>query len=100
MTETVTPAGYNALEGKVSITVTNDKGKIGVSVSIGETEIAYPKVSQDKDTGIWTIKITNSTGYELPSTGGPGTGLFTALGAALASTAGAALTLKKRKESK
>ena len=39
-----------------------------------------------------------SSGYELPMTGGIGTQLFTALGAVLASGAGAVRLQKKRKE--
>ena len=42
--------------------------------------------------------VENTPGTALPQTGGIGTSLCTALGAILASTAGAVLTLKKRKE--
>jgi fibro-slime domain-containing protein/LPXTG-motif cell wall-anchored protein len=45
-----------------------------------------------------TLVIPNTPGAELPITGGRGTALFTAVGAALSGTAGAILTLKRRKE--
>ena len=44
----------------------------------------------------YQLIVVNDAGVELPSTGGPGTGLFMVLGSVLA--AGAALLLWKRRE--
>ncbi len=46
----------------------------------------------------FTLTVTNSSGYELPSTGGEGTAAFLIAGTTLALTSGAILTCRKRKE--
>ena len=46
----------------------------------------------------YTLTVTNSSGYELPSTGGSGTAAFLIAGATLALTSGAILTHRRRKE--
>ena len=46
----------------------------------------------------FTLTVTNSSGYELPNTGGKGTAAYLIAGAALALTSGAVLTCRKRKE--
>ena len=46
----------------------------------------------------YTLTVTNSSGYELPSTGGEGTAAFLIAGTTLALTSGAILTHRKRKE--
>ena len=46
-----------------------------------------------------TIINTPEGGYELPETGGIGTALFTALGGLMTATAGAVLTLRKKRKS-
>ena len=51
-----------------------------------------------QDDATWQIRVWNNPGVELPSTGGPGTALFTAIGGIMTAMAGAILTLKKRKE--
>ena len=50
----------------------------------------------EKITGDVTITAVNSTGYELPSTGGGGTGWFTLAGILLM-TGAAALTILRRR---
>lgn len=95
LTETGTPAGYNSLAGPVEIKVETRDGGVVVSASMNGTAIPYPDVAKDLDTGIWTVKISNSSGVELPQTGGPGTGLVTGLGLVL--IAGACLVLLRRR---
>lgn len=97
LTETVTPAGYIPPEAPVIISVENTESGITVSATVGGTAIEYPKISKDQTTGEWTIKITNQTGYELPSTGGPGTNLIYLIGIMLTGTAGAGLVMRKRR---
>ena len=47
---------------------------------------------------IWVVKVNNSSGYELPSTGGPGTKLFYLYGTMLTVLATTGLLLKRQKK--
>lgn len=96
LTETDPPAGFYPPEAPIIINVRNVQGSISVSASIGGTELDGSKVKFDSETGVWTIRITNRIGYELPSSGGLGTGLFTALGALLVLAAGLLLWRRRR----
>ena len=93
--ETEALPGYNMLTGPVMITTA---GKNTVSASLNGTPLTCVKVQDENNNDVWEITVYNSTGYALPSTGGIGTALFTALGGIMAATAGAILTLKRRRE--
>ena len=96
LTETNPPAGYNALEGPVIVKVEASNDGITVSASINGVAIGYPKVSRDNESGVWTVKVTNTAGYELPNTGGIGTHVLYAIGTMLVLGA-IALLLARRK---
>ena len=75
--------------------------------AIGDNSVRYtqsgyqgdkPQNAEKDGNGVYQITVRNWSGYELPQTGGRGTALFTAVGALLSGTAGAILTLKRRKE--
>ena len=55
-----------------------------------------PEPAEDMGTGAVSLKIENSAGVLLPSTGGMGTTLFYIVGAALVLAAGALLVMKRR----
>lgn len=86
------PAGYTLQTDKIEFTITDTEpdGKInsvsgsGFSVKEGENGSGYI-----------TVTITNKKGFSLPSTGGAGTILYTAVG--LLIMAGAALLMMSRK---
>ena len=61
------------------------------SLSEGRTGI-----TQDSDTNVYTLAISNSSGTALPATGGPGTRLSTILGSILVAGAGLMLWRKRR----
>ena len=93
--ETQAPDGYAMLDRMVRITV-DEKG---ITASWDDdTPIPNETKGEAEQRTTLTISIPNTPGIEMPETGGPGTGLFTALGAIMTALAGAALTLKKRKE--
>ena len=75
LVEVKAPAGYNLLSYPVKITLD--------TMSHTEERI---------------VKIANSNAFQLPSTGGIGTTIFTLVGAALTLGSGAVLVGKKRKE--
>ncbi len=94
LTETDAPAGYNMLTGVVKVFVTEK----GVTARLGDTTTQFKVTGEGTEEDPYVVTITNSSGYELPQTGGRGTTLLTAIGAILSGTAGAILTLKMRKE--
>ena len=81
------------LTGDVKVFVTEKN----VTARLG-TITQFTVTGQGTEDDPYVVMITNSSGYELPQTGGRGTALFTAVGALLSGTAGAILTLKRRKE--
>lgn len=76
--EIVAPAGYNLLKAPITVTVKNDG-----TVTYG-----------DNSTG--EVRVLNSTGTELPSTGGMGTTIFYVLGGVLMAGAFVLLVVRKR----
>ena len=93
LVETDAPGGYNEKESPVFITVsaegiTYDEG---TTLSAGGAGISY-----DTSTKVFTLKISNSTGYVLPVTGGRGPLRFILFGILLITIAGAGLVWKRR----
>ena len=101
LVETDPPGGYIMsepvkIEVKVRTTMNNavSQDTVEVTASISGNPIAGDKL-QHSD-GVWTLKVMNTAGYELPSTGGPGTRIFTILGSILILGAGALLWRRRR----
>ena len=67
-----------------------------VIYKVGDTPYTGPTYINQVD-GTWIIRIMNSAGYELPSTGGPGTHLIYLLGIIFTSLAGTGLMMKRRR---
>lgn len=90
LTEVTAPDGYNLLSGTITLVVANGS----VTPTYSGTDGNTATVSTDASGNI-TLTVTNSAGYELPSTGGMGTWLYTLAGVILCG--GAALVLYRRK---
>ena len=86
--ETKAPAGYNKISTPIEITIADSDYDGGVEV--GEEDLV---------TGLVPVTVQNSQGFELPTTGGIGTVLFTAVGVALMG-AGLVLFFLNRKRRK
>lgn len=88
--ETKAPDGYNALKESVTVTITasyNDDGTLeSSSAVVGENNGQFSQ----------TAAIENSTGTELPTTGGTGTMILYAIGSAMTLAAGVVLIIRKR----
>ncbi len=82
LTETKAPQGYMALNEPITVTITLDRVSMEYSVSIAGNEHA----GNGKDP--FLIENRKEVFYELPSTGGPGTGAFAAMGILLMSGSG------------
>ena len=77
LVETQAPSGYNILDSAVKVNFTDD---------------------DVKDTaGVYTVQVPNSSGIQLPITGGTGTVIFTVIGIALMGGAVVLFFLSKRK---
>ena len=90
LTETQAPDGYLIIgDGNTTFTVT----------TTGVTGGAVPEMQtineEEVPTGVYIIKVQNSAGYVLPSTGGPGTNLIYLLGITLTGLAGLGLLIRK-----
>ena len=82
LVETQAPLGYNILDNAVQVNFTD--------AEVGDTA------------GVYTVKVSNSSGIQLPITGGTGTVIFTIIGIALMVGAVVLFVVsrKKAKESK
>lgn len=81
LTEKKAPTGYNKLAGPVTVTIDNE-GKINKT--------------NDNPNGVTAVKIQNSSGSKLPTTGGMGSILFYIFGAVLMFGAAVLLITKCR----
>ena len=81
LVETTAPDGYNLKGGPVIVTVTSND----VSYDDESSNLSYSGTGKSFDPveGVYTIKVINASGLELPSTGGPGTYAFYVLGFSL-----------------
>ena len=80
MTETSAPAGYNKMTGKVLVTSSEN----GISAGRSDDSVVTYNVDEPTtDNPNYVVHITNSSGVELPMTGGSGTLPYTLGGLAL-----------------
>ena len=107
LVETKAPAGYVLKEAAVVITVTDavDTDSVGFDTGAALYGVSYDEGtalsgsgygrSYDAASGVYTLKISNTAGVELPHTGGMGTTVFYIFGTVL--TLGCALMLISRR---
>jgi len=91
--ETKAPDGYNLLENRIILSVGN--GTVTARMENPGTTL-YSDLTPDDQTA-FRFEINNNPGYELPSTGGPGTLTLYMLGLTLTAIAGAGLALSRRR---
>ena len=109
LVETQAPAGYNLKAEPVEITVTNETDTESADFGSGSTlqGVSYEEGTSlsssgggkkyDADTHVYTLLISNSAGYALPSTGGSGTGRIYLFGILLIALAAAGMFAKQKK---
>lgn len=95
--ETEAPAGYNKLTGPIEVEITAT-----TSATSGSETVQYKNSSETSYTPATdaTVKVLNSAGTQLPSTGGIGTTLFYVIGGVLMAVAAVLLVTKKRMNNK
>lgn len=107
--ETTAPAGYNKLPAPIEVKIDVQPETLGADADLTGAELVSSTTTTDADgntttTNYYIVKaelnvvkpVQNSTGAELPETGGMGTTLFYALGGLLVVGAGILLITKKR----
>ena len=100
LVETDAPEGYNLFESAIVINVTPEGVNAMQGIGLAEVSVKgdpYWVEGQPDDT--WQVRVWNNPGAVLPSSGGAGTGVLTALGAALTLGALALLLLRRKKRS-
>lgn len=91
--ETKSPAGYRLREDGITLRVAS--GGIDYVYTDGTEDLEAWQLQQAQD-GTYLLTVTNEALYELPETGGPGTGVIALLGAALLACGGL-LCLRRRR---
>ena len=100
--ETVTPTGFFGTSGMYVLSVTNNGLTLNSTETIGTPDLGeWITVDTDSVTGIttYTVSIRNTIGFELPHTGGIGTGCFYLSGIILIGIAGLGLMIMRRRRS-
>ena len=108
LVETKAPEGFLVMTEPAVITITDQSDLTSAGFNDGRSlagvqfddrtdmTVSRRNMAYDAATGIYTLRVPDKAGYALPSTGGPGTRLFTVLGWMLILGAGAGLVLRRR----
>ncbi len=98
LTETKAPDGYMIAVQSYEFIVSN--GALELPAGQGsDIRLDHKSQPTDPDPDLYeyeTLSVINHRGYEFPSTGGIGTGMFTVLGAVMMLAAGAVLVIRRR----
>lgn len=94
LVETKAPDGYNKLTNPIDITIKPAYNTDG-TIDATKSEVKYDDVHYYKEVG-----VANSTGAELPGTGGIGTTIFYVIGGALMLATAVLLIVKKKNSCK
>ena len=98
LVETDAPSGYNTLTDPVKITVTEKtNGDLEMTAEIAGVPVGADKLERI-DNGVWKLSVQNTSGVELPSSGGPGTTWIYLIGCLLFIGCGILLAARRRTE--
>lgn len=92
--ETKAPDGYNTIDGRIRVDLTNGSNVAGDGALTNGNTIIYKTSPAGVGGG---VQVINRSGNRLPSTGGIGTTVFYVIGAVLVIGAGLALLLLNRR---
>ena len=97
MIETQAPEGYKVRQTPVIITITPNGGSNGVTYNDG-TSYSQQGDGISYENKLYTLKITNSAGTELPNTGGTGSMIFYIAGSAILIMCAAVMLIRRRRQ--
>ena len=97
MIETQAPKGYNVRVEPVIITITTDSGSAGVTYNDG-TAYSQGGEGLSYENKLYTLKITNSAGTELPNTGGSSSMIFYIAGSIILAMCAAVMLIRRRRQ--
>lgn len=103
LTEIKAKSGYVLLKNPVEIVISGDNKTGSATATVNGKEATMSSVTAGDSTSrtaLVEVKIVNSTGFLLPSTGGAGTTMFTIAGIAIIVISGTLLIILKRKSPK
>ena len=96
--ETFSPAGYNMLKKPVYFKIKSDRiVELTREDGTENNDNTQASISQNKDTGVYTITVRNTPGVHLPGTGGTGRRWIYLTGLMLIALAGAGIILVRRR---
>lgn len=97
--EVKAPIGYNKLANRIEVKITRTMTSDTVTVSDTLNNMAQGDGVNNKIQWSGCVNVENSTGAEMPSTGGIGTTIFYTLGGLMVVAAGVLLVTKRRMHS-
>ncbi len=89
--EITAPNGYNLLAGPMSVTITDADG------GVLDGQVSGAAGTSGEAVALVALTVENSDGFQLPTTGGIGTVLFTAIGIVLMAAVVLFLVIRKKK---
>lgn len=101
--EISTIKGYNLLKKPVEIVITGKKGQnnyVADAVNTGNSEYTGALDKKDNTNGKVTLFVNNTSGFQLPATGGKGAGIFAVCGVLVIGVGIAYYMISRKKEKK
>lgn len=101
--EISTIKGYNLLKKPVEIVITGKKGQnnyVADAVNTGNSEYTGALDKKDNTNGKVNLSVNNTSGFQLPATGGKGAGIFAVCGVLVIGVGIAYYMISRKKEKK
>lgn len=101
--EISTIKGYNLLKKPVEIVITGKKGQnnyVADAVNTGNSEYTGALDKKDNTDGKVNLSVNNTSGFQLPATGGKGAGIFAVCGVLVIGVGIAYYMISRKKEKK
>ena len=95
--ETRAPAGYTVKTSPITITMTSTRVTYDEGTTLSQSGSG---ITWNSDSKVYTMRVSNTPGVELPATGGFGTLIYTVSGISLILLAGMILLIRRKRYSR